>query len=260
MNRDFKGIWIPQEIWLAEDLTIHEKVLWAEIHSLYDREKGGCFASNEYLTKFFDIHERQIQRMMLNLKRKGLLIQVAFNGRTRILKAVLPQENFEPLSQQTRHKCRGRDEVNVGADIYNITKNITNHREEPKKPDIPTQKTQKVKPRGGGGVLKISFNRTKKEFENLTPEYIQILKQTFPTVNVDQQLKEMRLWLIENTHREGTQAFITKWLKKNMADNPVYVPEEEKPFEVDPELQEQMNQRDERIRKKMEERRRQQDE
>ena len=49
-NRDFKGVWIPKEIWLNTDLSIIEKVLLVEIDSL-DNSDRGCFASNEYLAK-----------------------------------------------------------------------------------------------------------------------------------------------------------------------------------------------------------------
>jgi len=34
MKRDFKGIWIPKEIWLNENLTLQEKVFLVEIESL----------------------------------------------------------------------------------------------------------------------------------------------------------------------------------------------------------------------------------
>lgn len=94
MNRDFKGIWIPREIWLMENLSAQEKCLWAEIHSLFDREKGGCYASNEYLMDFVGVKERRLQEMMASLKEKGLIIQVSFNGRERVIKAVLPPEDF----------------------------------------------------------------------------------------------------------------------------------------------------------------------
>ena len=49
--RDFKGIWIPKEIWLSEQLSLMEKVLFVEIHSL-DNEDG-CYASG-----CWDLHAR----------------------------------------------------------------------------------------------------------------------------------------------------------------------------------------------------------
>lgn len=94
MNRDFKGIWIPREIWFADGLSPSEKILWAEIHSLHDREKGGCYASNDYLMQFMGIRERRLQEMISNLKSYGLIVQVSFNGRERVIKAVIPPEGF----------------------------------------------------------------------------------------------------------------------------------------------------------------------
>lgn len=103
MNRDFKGIWIPREIWLREDLSALEKSLWAEIHSLFDRESGGCYASNEYLAKFCGVQDRRLREMISNLKNKGLIEQVSFNGRVRVIKAIVPPEDFSPC-QADRQK------------------------------------------------------------------------------------------------------------------------------------------------------------
>lgn len=103
MNRDFKGIWIPREIWLREDLSALEKTLWAEIHSLFDRESGGCYASNEYLATFCGVQDRRLREMISNLKSKGLVEQVSFNGRVRVIKAIVPDEDFSPC-QADRQK------------------------------------------------------------------------------------------------------------------------------------------------------------
>lgn len=104
-NRDFKGIWIPREIWLRKDISMQEKCLWAEIHSLFDRQKGGCFASNDYLSQFLGIKERRLQEMVSSLKAKGLIVQISFNGRERIIKAVLPAEDFSPIDEPDPSGC-----------------------------------------------------------------------------------------------------------------------------------------------------------
>ena len=57
-ERDFKGIWIPREIWLSSELSLMEKVLFVEIHSL-DNERG-CFASNACFAEFFGVSGWQI--------------------------------------------------------------------------------------------------------------------------------------------------------------------------------------------------------
>lgn len=110
MNRDFKGIWIPREIWLAQDLKAQEKALWAEIHSLYDEEHGGCYASNDYLCEFIGVKERRLQVMIATLKEKGWLEQVSFNGRQRILKAIIPTDDPSCV--------RGRGAVNCGSEVH----------------------------------------------------------------------------------------------------------------------------------------------
>jgi hypothetical protein len=70
-TRDFKGIWIPKDIWLSPALSLMEKVLFVEIHSL-DNERG-CYASNRYFANFFGMSDRQIRRYIGTLKEKGLI-------------------------------------------------------------------------------------------------------------------------------------------------------------------------------------------
>ena len=64
-ERDFKGVWIPKEIWLSCELSLMEKVLFVEIHSL-DNERG-CYASNRHFAEFFDVSERQIRTYLSQL-------------------------------------------------------------------------------------------------------------------------------------------------------------------------------------------------
>lgn len=71
MERSFKGIWIPAEIWLNEDLSIQEKVFLVEIDSLDNEE--GCFASNDYFSKFFKLSKNRCSEIIKGLETKGLL-------------------------------------------------------------------------------------------------------------------------------------------------------------------------------------------
>lgn len=84
MNRDFKGIWIPKEIWLSDEMTTVEKVIFAEINSLDGPD--GCFASNEYLSKKIGVNISTVTRAISHLKEIGLIRHEGFDGRTRILK------------------------------------------------------------------------------------------------------------------------------------------------------------------------------
>jgi len=85
-SRDFKGIWIPKEIWESENLSIMEKVLFVEIHSL-DNERG-CYASNRYFSEFFSVSERQIQTYIASLKAKGFVTVTIQNRYERVIRAV----------------------------------------------------------------------------------------------------------------------------------------------------------------------------
>ncbi len=85
IERDFKGIWIPREIWLSSELSLMEKVLFVEIHSL-DNERG-CFASNRYFAEFFGISDRQIRTVIGALKTKGFVIVTVKNRNERTIRA-----------------------------------------------------------------------------------------------------------------------------------------------------------------------------
>lgn len=99
MNRDFKGVWIPREIWLAENLTMQEKVFLAEIDSL-DNEQG-CYANNEYFARFFGISKVRVSEVINSLVAKGWVKStlISTQGNKRILKKVL-KESFMPSQKK----------------------------------------------------------------------------------------------------------------------------------------------------------------
>lgn len=70
-NRKFLGIWIPAEIWLSSDLSLQEKVFLVEINSL-DNEDG-CYATNDYFSKFFGLSKNRCSEIIKGLEKKGLI-------------------------------------------------------------------------------------------------------------------------------------------------------------------------------------------
>ncbi|MFQ5454125.1 MAG: helix-turn-helix domain-containing protein, partial [Candidatus Zixiibacteriota bacterium] len=82
-KRDFKGIWIPKELYLNRELSWTEKILIIEINSLDCGE--GCYASNEYLGKFVGISEGRCANIISNLRKKGFIIDKKFDGRKRYI-------------------------------------------------------------------------------------------------------------------------------------------------------------------------------
>lgn len=78
-----QGIWIPARIESRKDLSIAEKVILSEIESLTSH--GKCFASNEHFANLLGLKPDTISRMISRLKKRGFLVQTAFDGRRRFL-------------------------------------------------------------------------------------------------------------------------------------------------------------------------------
>jgi len=122
LPRDFKGVWIPKEIWLSDQLSLMEKVLFVEIHSL-DNERG-CYASNRYFAAFFGVSERQIRTYLASLKEEGFITVSIKNRYERIIRVVgkyarAKDEDIRRLRQQQAglvHKWRmgGRKKTSMG--------------------------------------------------------------------------------------------------------------------------------------------------
>ncbi len=87
-ERDFKGIWIPKEIWLDDRLNALDKVILAEIDSL-DSSERGCWASNKHIADFCQCTERKVSATISKLIKCGYLYVQKFDGRQRELKSRL---------------------------------------------------------------------------------------------------------------------------------------------------------------------------
>lgn len=84
MERDFKGVWIPKEIWLNDELTVLDKIiLTGIIHSSDD--DGVCIESNLCLAKFCKCSATKISKTISKLIDLGYLRMGCFNGRQRTL-------------------------------------------------------------------------------------------------------------------------------------------------------------------------------
>ena len=71
MERDFKGIWIPAEIWENKKLSLIEKLFFVEIDSLDG--VNGCYASNDYFSKFFELSKNRCTEIIKSLEKKRLI-------------------------------------------------------------------------------------------------------------------------------------------------------------------------------------------
>lgn len=121
MPRDFKGVWIPKEIWLDKRLNALDKIILTEIDSL-DQGEEGCWASNQYIAEFCQCSSTKVSTSISKLIEYGYLYVKSFDGRCRVLKSRL--SNFE---RQDLKNCKAdfKDlkEINIK---NNTTNNINN--------------------------------------------------------------------------------------------------------------------------------------
>lgn len=119
MPRDFKGIWIPKELWLDERLTATDKIICAEVDSLSTSDKG-CYASNEYLANFCQCSVAKVSASISKLIELDYLELKSFDGRNRVLEGRLlksrrqTNKNYEAATQKV-------DTINI---VSNIDNNI----------------------------------------------------------------------------------------------------------------------------------------
>lgn len=91
--RDFKGVWIPKQVFLDERLNAIEKIILIEIDSLDVEDSEGCYASNEYLANFCKCSITKVSTSISKLIKLGYLYVSKNDGRKRYLKSRL--SNFE---------------------------------------------------------------------------------------------------------------------------------------------------------------------
>ena len=133
IKRDFKGVWIPRDIWLNADLSMSEKCLLIEIDSL-DMNDRGCFASDLYLATFIQKSEKTVSNLLTDLRKRGYLKSkydgvnrcqsVVFKGNkttSRKQEVALP-ENGKTTSRKREHS--NTVSIYIISAIEKITKNI----------------------------------------------------------------------------------------------------------------------------------------
>lgn len=196
-SRDFKGVWIPKEVWLDTDLNALDKIILVEIDSL-DSEERGCFASNKYLAEFCQCSESKVSRSISKLTKLGYVSVKSFNGRCRVLKSLLKnvqgslgkkarqtckQDSLGNNPRQPRQKAEAdsakKQAINIDNNIDNnidIKKESKKERrfspqqvESNKKENLDFEKTQVLDSAING--KKISDSKESKTFDQLIEEY-----------------------------------------------------------------------------------------
>jgi hypothetical protein len=124
MNRDFKGVWIPKEIWIDKELTWMEKLLLVEINSLDNIE--GCYASNQYFADFFNLSASRISEIISSLvEKKYITSKLIYEGlqvKMRILKTTkvfgIPNRGIRKTEGGYSEKAKDNNTIFNNTHIY----------------------------------------------------------------------------------------------------------------------------------------------
>lgn len=133
MQRDFKGVWIPKEIWLDDNLGWSEKLLLVEIDSLTSNEKG-CFATNDYFADFFKLSKDRISKLISSLKNKGYIeVELKYKkGTKQIEERLITTRGYRQKQLEGIGKNNDRGIVENAEDnntVFNNTENNTHNNE-----------------------------------------------------------------------------------------------------------------------------------
>jgi len=83
----FTGIFIPVEVLEHHELSLLDMMLLSWIHALSKNSAKACFASNAHLAQRLRIKEDTVSKSISQLRRLGLIEDISFNGRVRLIKA-----------------------------------------------------------------------------------------------------------------------------------------------------------------------------
>lgn len=133
VQRDFKGVWIPREVWLDERLSALDKVILAEIDSLDQGEKG-CYASNQHLAEFCQCSARKVSAAVTKLIECGYVSVESFDGRKRTLRSNLSnvQGRLEKSARLDSKKCEADSQNLLQSNTSNKTATNTSKKKESK--------------------------------------------------------------------------------------------------------------------------------
>lgn len=117
----FTGLFIHSEILHLKEISAFEKILLGWIDSYYQEGYGGCFASNEHLAQVTeDSRPNRIAKSISKLRKLGLIVDVSFNGRIRVIRSTIGQtiekirkqnerQSFPHGKQQDSHTGKAND-------------------------------------------------------------------------------------------------------------------------------------------------------
>ncbi|WP_263079519.1 helix-turn-helix domain-containing protein [Endozoicomonas sp. Mp262] len=246
-----KGVWIPSTVWESKELSWQKKVLIIEINTLHSA--GGCHASNAHFASFAGLSKSRIETLISELKKDGWVNSVVYRDEKKVvIKRVLSPTSktaslfagyqVEVAANDTHEKDGQTLPLNSGGHLPPEVETLP-----PESGGRSPQKRQEPPPENGRGIntmnntvintvscseLKTSepanqsqgqvlldFPTNKKgQSWLLTEDFYQGLQESYPAVDVKQQLLQARMWLVSNPSKRktsnGMSRFLNNWMSK----------------------------------------------
>jgi hypothetical protein len=241
-NPRFTGLFLPAEIMQLEDLSFLEMILLGWIDALHKPEYGGCFASNKYLAERLKVKENTISKAISHLRDLKLIVDVFYDGRTRIIRSnhhayiaevqskggldKNPREGWIKIQGGLDKNPRGVGQKSISSPsspyyIYNKEDNKED-REETSSP-LPPKKTQE----------KIKFG----DYVWFDPGVYEELCNEYSKQIIDCYISKINLYL-PNSKRgsyKDYKAAIVNWIKRDIEKGDLKTPQKKSQEVINPE-------------------------
>jgi hypothetical protein len=146
-----KGLWIPAEILLNEDLSDKEKIILSMILYLSEERKS-CFASNKYIANIVNVTHERVSKIISALKDKGYVsVKLKYKTDSKEIeeRQITPKvENINGYSQKLQEGIDNNNYLDSRKQPYPIGENdkdIINNIKNKNKYNNDTQKFKKTK-------------------------------------------------------------------------------------------------------------------
>lgn len=118
-QRQFRGTWAHVDLFdFIESGELSPRAAWlAMIIDSFCKGKKGCFAGNDHLATRLNVKERQIQNLLAELEKVGIL-KIKFVGKIRYLRIDWSQDSED--TRKTAYRTAGRYAKNCVSDTQKI--------------------------------------------------------------------------------------------------------------------------------------------
>ena len=125
-TQKLKGLWIPVEILLNENLSDKEKIILSMILYLSDGT-GSCFASNKYIASIVNVTSDRVSKIVSSLKDKGYVsVKLKYKTDSKEIeeRQILPiVENINRYSQKYLESIGINNDLDSQKQLYPIGDN-----------------------------------------------------------------------------------------------------------------------------------------